>query len=78
VRSRIPASERTSQRIERLMNALKAQGESSSLSPPEELADCAVLPGCGCIVESCDQGIAVLLLGCRRTAELREGACQVE
>lgn len=32
LRSRVPASERTSQRIEQLMNALEAQEESSSLS----------------------------------------------
>ncbi len=32
MRSRVPASERTSQRIEQLVNALEAQEESSSLS----------------------------------------------
>ena len=33
VRSRVTASERTSQRIEQLMNALEAEEEISSLSP---------------------------------------------
>ena len=32
MRSRVPASERTSQRIEQLMNALEAQQEGPSLS----------------------------------------------